>query len=150
MKKLVAALLLAFSVGTVALTNSSAAFNNENAIVLADSIDAATFIEHFKEFRKKHPNICEDSARDDFVVIYNEYISLSAEDKEIVDKTQDVDGYTIKDSIKVLVNKFMNKEKSQKIELNKGNTLTIVIVLSVFGMTAICGFFLLKNKNVIE
>jgi len=155
MKKLILPFLLfsTFVIGGLTLNNKSTTFNSVYAeeTVLAESsnITVDEFIALWKEFRKDYPNIC-DLPKEIFEPIFAAYETLSESDKKIVDATPDVDGYTIGDSMKTLINKYRNIETHSTVVLNKGNTLIIVIVLAVFGMSAICGFFLLKNKNIIE
>jgi len=150
-KKLFIACSLFLIIGSVGLSNQN--FSYKENPVYAETVKTITadeFIIEWAAYRIKYPNICDPAAKADFNQLYEDYISLSKEDKEIVDATPDVDGYTIGDSIKYLINHFKNFEVVKKTKLDKGNTLTIVIALAVFGMTAVCGFFLLKNKNIID
>lgn len=152
MKKIALFLVLPFCllVGAFSFVNSY----NEPVICYAAGTaqeEANDFISYWQtEVRGKYPDICSMS-KEKYNEVYLKYISLSPSAKSIVDSTIDVENYTIKDTMAVLINKFSSQEKqNQPITFNKSTTLTIIIVVGVFGMTSICGFYLLKTKKVID
>lgn len=120
------------------------------AITYAISNEAEEFISFWRnDVRGKYPDICS-VPREVYNEVYLKYVSLSPSAKAEVDKTVDVDNYTIKDSITMLINKFSSKPVEQNFTFDKNTTLTIIIVVGVIGMTSICGFYYMKTKNVIQ
>lgn len=95
-------------------------------------------------------NICEIS-QSTYYSVYSLYVNLSNDDKEVVDAYTDLAGATIKDSMKELSNQFTPSSASNSTEeWNQTGAITIIIVISLIGMTSITVFFLLKTKNIIQ
>ena len=96
----------------------------------------------------KDTNICETDR-----LVYGEmkmlYSSLSEEHKVNVDCYVDLSGSTIKDSITYLDEYFSKPVNSNVGYLPKDKTISIIIAVSVIGMTAIAGLYLLKKRNII-
>ena len=95
-------------------------------------------------------SIC-DMSKDTFNEVYGKYILLNAEEKKVVDNTVDKAGAKIGASMQELVNMFYKPNGSKaKSEWNQSGAITLIIIISVIGMTSICIFFLLKTKKLID
>ena len=95
-------------------------------------------------------SICE-MTKSAFNDIYGRYLALSNEEKAVVDNTVDKAGAKIGDSMKELVNLFYKPTNSKpKSEWRQSGAITLIIIISVIGMTSICVFFLLKTKKLID
>ena len=144
--KLLFLLPLVFTFGAVTYLVSEPKFS----VTYAVSDEAEEFISFWrKNVRGKYPDICS-MPKEVYNEVYLKYVSLSPSAKVEVDKTVDVDNYTIKDSMTMLINKFSSKPAEQNFTFDKNTTLTIIIVVGVIGMTSICGFYYMKTKNVIQ
>lgn len=99
---------------------------------------------------EKGTSIC-DISKETFNTLYSRYIQLTSEEKAVVDTTLDKAGAKIGDSMQELVNLFYKPNSSKpKSEWNQSGAITLIIVISVIGMTSICIFFLLKTKKLID
>ena len=160
LKKLKIILLSILFIPVFALPISSQKY--ENNVVLTrnlhrNTIESDDFISYWKDdFRKDEEgniiSIC-DITLASYKEMYGKYVVLSDESRSEVDITPDYEeGYTIKDSIKELVNRFENasKEENKKPALKNSTTIIIVVVVAVFGMSVICVFFALKSGKIIK
>ena len=119
--------------------------------------ESEVFIAYWQEdFRKDDEgnliSIC-DITYDSYKEMYGKYTVLSDAARNEVDETPDFEeGYTIKDSIKELVNRYEKTvdDTNKKPTLNHKSTIIIVIVVAVFGMSVICVFVALKNGKIIK
>ena len=125
------------------------------SLVLSESEE---FLQYYKEeFRKDNSgkiiNIC-DITYASFREMYAKYIALNDEDRKVVDSTLDYEeGYTIKNSIDTLLDRFSEAQKSSsnsKRTLDQSSSIIVIVVIAVFGMSTICVFFVLKNGNIIQ
>lgn len=138
--------------------------NNQNSGVLpVNSLkyqgNAEEFITYYlNDFRKDSKgeiiSIC-DIVYESYQVMNERYVSLSDADRQIVNVHPDYEeGYTILDSIKELANRFSKtqpgKDKEERHTLNQSTTISIIVIVAIFGMSSICIFFVLKNSNIIE
>ena len=125
------------------------------SLVLSESEE---FLQYYKEeFRKDNSgkiiNIC-DITYASFREMYAKYIALNDEDRKVVDSNLDYEeGYTIKNSIDTLLDRFSEAQKSSsnsKRTLDQSSSIIVIVVIAVFGMSTICVFFVLKNGNIIQ
>ena len=115
------------------------------------------FVSYWKEDFRKDENgniisICDITLLS-YQEMYGKYTLLDNEERSEVDATPDYEeGYTIKDSIKELVNRFENtsNESNKKPTLSHSSTIIIVVSVAVFGMSVICVFFALKSGKIIK
>ena len=156
MKFLLPFLLL--SLGTFATPLSQESVQNvdfpvQNAINRSPESD--DFLTYWREdFRKNEQGeiipIC-DITYTEYREMYTRYIALSAEDRAAINAIDDYEeGYKIEDSIKTLINMFATTPKqSERVVLDQKTTIIIVVSVAVFGMSAICVFFIFKNNKII-
>lgn len=86
-----------------------------------------------------------------FSYVYSLYSSLEKVDLDIVNAYVDLAGASIEDSMKVLINKFTeNRSQPKNDEWNQTGAISLIIVISIIGMTSITIFFLLKTKKIID
>ncbi|MCR5505991.1 MAG: hypothetical protein K6F07_03260 [Bacilli bacterium] len=98
----------------------------------------------------KTTSIC-DLSKETFNVLYSKYILLNNEEKNVVDNTVDKAGAKLGASMQELINLFYKPNNSKtKSEWNQSGAITLIIIISVIGMTSICVFFLLKTKKLID
>ena len=110
------------------------------------------FMNYWNEFIRpdKDFNICSIS-EDVYRKAYGLYTRLSAEDLAYVKELPDNSGAKIKDSMDTLKRYFVEGNNAQKNEeWNQTGAITLIIVISIIGMTSITVFFLLKTKNIIQ
>ena len=110
------------------------------------------FMNYWNEFIRpdKDFNICSVS-EDVYRKAYGLYTRLSAEDLAYVKELSDNSGAKIKDSMDTLKRYFVEGNNAQKNEeWNQTGAITLIIVISIIGMTSITVFFLLKTKNIIQ
>ena len=97
--------------------------------------------------------IC-DITYSSFKTMYSKYVLLDTSDKAIVDATPDYEeGYSIKDSIKTLVDMYgdnQNPTAKEKRTLDQKSSIIVIVTIAVFGMSTICIFFVLKRDNIIQ
>ena len=134
-------------------TPQKADFLVQNAVIR--SVESDDFLTYWQEdFRKDEQGeiiaIC-DITYSQYKEMYERYISLSKEDRAIINATNDYEtGYKIEDSIKQLISMFSNTPKqSGKMVLDQKTTIIIVVSVAVFGMSSICVFFIFKNNKII-
>lgn len=96
-------------------------------------------------------SIC-DMTQADFNKIYALYSNLLLKDKKVVDNYVDAAGAKISDSMAALIKMFKSTQPSKNTttEWNQSGAITLIIIISVIGMTSICIFFLLKTKQIIS
>ena len=96
-------------------------------------------------------SIC-DITQAEFNKIYGMYSKLLLSDKKVVDNYVDAAGAKIGDSMATLVNMFkiVKPSNNKTAEWNQSGAITLIIIISVIGMTSICVFFLLKTKQIIN
>lgn len=95
-------------------------------------------------------NICSISQAQ-YLKIYDLYTGLIGDDLAYINEYEDLGGAKIKDSIKTLKDHFSGDKGAQKNEeWNQTGAITLIIFISVLGMTSITVFFLLKTKNIIQ
>lgn len=137
------------------ISSNAATRNNQEQIVLRNvSSEAQAFIDLWRNKREvEHIEVC-DMAKEDFEELYAVYKTLSTEDKEIVDKTSDLEGseYTIKQGMTYLINKYFTPKRSNsdKKTLDQKTTIIIIVAVAIFGMSTISIFFVLKNGKIIK
>ena len=131
----------------------NADFHVQNAI--NRSVESDDFLTYWKEdFRKNEQGeivaIC-DITYSSYKEMYERYIALSQEDREVINATSDYEeGYKIADSIKQLISMFSSTPKqNERMVLDQKTTIIIVVSVAVFGMSAICVFFVFKNNKFI-
>ena len=97
-------------------------------------------------------NICNDVSKETFGYVYGLYKDLIQSDLVEVDKYVDIAGAKIGDSMKELIRLYASDQGSQKKkdEWNQTGAITLIIVISIVGMTSIAIFFLLKTKKIID
>ena len=144
------------SVTTVKYTGSEEAYN---ALGLTKTFTSLSFYacdEGFVNYwndvirPQEKTSICEMS-KDTFNALYGKYILLNSEEKAVVDNTVDKAGAKIGASMQELVNMFYKPNGSKaKSEWKQSGAITLIIIISVIGMTSICVFFLLKTKKLID
>lgn len=78
------------------------------------------------------------------------YSSLKNDDLNNVNSYVDKSGATIKDSMEYLTQYFSKPVEPNVGYLPKSQTISIIIAISVIGMSAIAGLYLLKKKKIIE
>ena len=147
-------LLLGFAVKTPAKVD---AFGGEVQYVMPDPIPttAQEFIDYWElVFRKDDVPVCEIS-RTDYQEMITIYKGLSEEDKELVNIHEDSrdEGYTIKQIIQTLVNKYYpnnSKIKESKPKLDQSSIIIIATIVALVGATAISVLYILKNNKVIK
>ena len=96
-------------------------------------------------------SIC-DMTQADFNKIYGLYSNLLLQDKKVVDNYVDAAGAKISDSMAALIKMFKvtQPSKNTTTEWNQSGAITLIVIISVIGMTSICIFFLLKTKQIIS
>ena len=96
-------------------------------------------------------SIC-DMTQAEFNIIYGLYSNLLLQDKKVVDNYVDAAGAKISDSMAALLKMFKVTQPSKNTtsEWNQSGAITLIIIISVIGMTSICIFFLLKTKQIIN
>ena len=97
-------------------------------------------------------NICNDVSKETFGYVYGLYKDLIQSDLDVVNNYEDAAGAKIGDSMKELIRLYASEQGSQKKkdEWNQTGAITLIIVISVVGMTSIAIFFLLKTKKIID
>ena len=120
----------------------------------ADSSMGSEFDEFYNywthDIRGQYPDICS-MPKSKYDELYQKYVMLSSNTKAQINATIDVDNYTIRDTMKVLINKFgSTTQNTGTFTFSKDTTLTVIIVVGVLGMTSICGLYFMKEKNVIQ
>ena len=96
-------------------------------------------------------SIC-DMTQAEFNKIYVLYSNLLQKDKKVVDNYVDAAGAKISESMAALIKMFKSTQPSKNTttEWNQSGAITLIIIISVIGMTSICIFFLLKTKQIIS
>ena len=141
---------------------SSNEFTQKNEVLHAKfeikSVESDAFLTYWRDdFRKDDEGkliaICNITYAD-YSSMYEKYAALNESDRNTINATADYEeGYTIKDSIKELVRIHGGKKQNNEADrrtLNQSSTITIIVVIAVFGMSVICVFFVMKNTNLIK
>ena len=98
----------------------------------------------------ENTNIC-NITKQTFSYAYGLYINLIQSDLDVVNQYVDLAGAKISDSMKTLISVFSEQgSQKKKDEWNQTGAITLIIVISVVGMTSIAIFFLLKTKKIID
>ena len=119
------------------------------------SHESDDFISYWEnDFREHNPEVCE-IPYEAYHEMYERYIALSKEDREVVNSTIDTrePDYTIGAIIKTLVNKFYpntNSTKQEKQKLDQSTVIIIATVVALVGASAISVLYILKNNKVIK
>ena len=111
------------------------------------------FIKYWNdEIRPEEKESICDIGKERFNTIYQMYSNLLLADKKVVDNYVDSAGAKIGDSMATLINMFKTTKPSNNTtnEWNQSGAISLIIVISVIGMTSICIFFLLKTKQIIN
>ena len=142
--------------GVFAVKSVSGSFDDEIVMVSANnSAEADYFINVvWTNFRETHQDICNVSY-EDYYALMNEYKALSDEDLVVVNATKDPlqPEYTIGQVVAELVRThYQIQSSNQNIQqkLDQSTTITIAVVVSIFGMSAISVLYILKNKKYID
>ena len=145
-----------FSGLPTSLGSSNAQFEHHSIQLKSAASDG--FISYWNDdFRKDDVGniipIC-DITYSSFKTMYAKYVLLDVEDKAVVDATPDFEeGYTIKDSIKTLVDMYGDSHipaAKEKRTLDQKSSIIVIVTIAVFGMSTICIFFVLKRDNIIQ
>lgn len=109
------------------------------------------FINYWNTFIRpvKDTSIC-DIGETLYQELLSKYNALTTYDYEIVNAYEDIAGETIEESMDYLDEFYNPKEKPKSEELPKDLTLILIICISVFGMSMIAIFYLLKKKDIIH
>ena len=139
---------------TVEFTGSIKEWNSYNFTTEVTVFDYACdegFINFWNTYVRvnENSNIC-DISTETYQKLMTLYSRLSMDDYETVNEYVDVKGDSIKKSIEYLKDLFEPKEKPTQDELSKDTTLTLVVIIAIFGMSAIAIFYLLKMKGIIN
>ena len=79
------------------------------------------------------------------------YNSLNIHDKQVVDEYIDAAGIKIKESINFLKNYFSSTQQSNKTNyISQEKTMSIIVLITIIGMTTISIFYLLKKLDIIS
>ena len=156
--KILPLLLISLALAGVGFLSKSVNGGFDEKIVMVqaqNSAEATHFIEvDWAEFRENHKDICNVSYKD-YNDIMDKYKLLSDEDKLVVDAANDPiqPEYTIGQMIQELVKThytIQNNTQNPQQKLDQSTTITIAVVVSIFGMSAISVLYILKNKKYIE
>lgn len=98
----------------------------------------------------QNSDICEigNELYSDLLTRYN---LLSDYDKSIVDEYEDIAGVKIVETMKFLKNYFMPTQPSNNTNyISQEKTMSIIVIITIIGMTTISIFYLLKKLNIIS
>lgn len=85
---------------------------------------------------------------DEMLSLYN---LLNIHDKQVVDEYIDAAGIKIKESINFLKNYFSSTQQSNKTNyISQEKTMSIIVLITIIGMTTISIFYLLKKLDIIS
>lgn len=85
-----------------------------------------------------------------YLNIVSKYNALSDRDRFFVDSYTDLSGATIKDTIEY-INQYYNQTPSRPTDyLSQEQTVELISFIAIFGMTFICVFYFLKQKQYIS
>ena len=142
-----------FNKSNIASNNEFLPANRQYLVQKSQQID--DFISYWEtDFREHNPEVCE-IPYEAYLEMYERYIALSKEDREVVNATIDTrePDYTIGAIIKTLVNKFYpntNSVKQEKQKLDQSTVIIIATVVALVGASAISVLYILKNNKVIK
>ena len=119
------------------------------------SSESDNFVNYWEnDFRVHNPSVC-DISYDAYLEMYEKYVALSKEDREIVNEIPDKlePDYTIGKIVKYLVTRYYpntQKVKAEKQKLDQSTIIIIATVVALVGATAISVLYMLKNQKVIR
>ena len=134
--------------GSIGEWNSN---NIQSSAVIYDYAFDEGFINYWNLYVRptKDESIC-NIGEAKYKELLNRYNALPTEDYHRVNEYEDLAGETIEESMEYLDEFFNPKEKPKSEELPKDLTLILIICISVFGMSMIAIFYLLKKKDIIH
>ncbi len=96
-------------------------------------------------------NIC-DMSKAEYTTLRAMYDALESDDLITVNNYEDIAGEKIQDSMSYLKDYFSESASSSSsgTNMSQDKTIGIIVVIAVFGMTAISIFYLLKKNGVID
>lgn len=123
---------------------------NTNANVFEYMCDEG-FINYWNEHIRPEANvsIC-DISETEYQLLKTKYDELDMRDYEVVNAYEDKAGETIKDSMEYLEYFFNPEQEIHEKDLPKDETLLLIILISIIGMSAILIFYLLMKKGLIN
>lgn len=119
------------------------------------SAESDEFLNYWEnDFRVNNPSVC-DISYDAYLEMYEKYVALSKEDREIINEIPDKlePDYTIGKIVKYLVTRYYpntQKIKAEKKKLDQSTIIIIATVVALVGATAISVLYMLKNQKVIR
>lgn len=158
LRKLLLALLLPVLFVGVSLIATNNTFNrgyNVIEVKAATSVDYDNFIEEYDRLREIYPDSICDITYSECNYLLELYNKLSLEEKSDLNEynRNGKDTFSAAQAITELKKKYYpNKEerdnKGEKI--SQSTAIIIVVVVSIFGMSAISVLYILKKDKVIE
>lgn len=156
-RKLLLALLLPvlfIGVSLIATNNTFSSGNNVIEVKAATSVDYDNFIDAYDQFRIKYPESICDISKEDCDELLELYNKLSAEEKlDLNEYKYGEDTFSAAQAITELKKKYYpdKEERDNKGEkISQSTAIIIVVVVSIFGMSAISVLYILKKDKVIE
>ena len=157
LRKLLLTLLLPILFAGVSIIATNNAFNSDNNVIevkAATSVDYDNFIEAYDQFRIKYPESICDISKEDCDELLGLYNKLSAEEKlDLNEYKYGEDNFSAAQAITELKKKYYpdKEERDNKGEkISQSTAIIIVVVVSIFGMSAISVLYILKKDKVIE
>lgn len=158
LRKLLVAILLPMMFVGVSLAASNNSFNYAENIVevkAATSEDYNNFINEYVRLREKYPNSICDITYSECNYLLELYSKLSIEEKsDLSEYNRDgKDTFSAAQAIAELKKKYYpdKEERDNKGEkISQSTAIIIVVVVSIFGMSAISVLYILKKDKVIE
>ena len=157
LRKLLLALLLPVLFIGVSLIATNNTFNSGNNVIevkAATSVDYDNFIDAYDQFRIKYPESICDISKEDCDELLRLYNKLSAEEKlDLNEYKYGEDNFSAAQAITELKKKYYpdKEERDNKGEkISQSTAIIIVVVVSIFGMSAISVLYILKKDKVIE
>ncbi len=146
--------LLGFN-GKNSVKNQVNPINMPSFSIVSRSTESDAFVTYWQtDFRVNNPEVC-NIKYDAYKQMYDKYLLLSKEDREVVNSVQDTlePEYTIGSIIRTLVNRFYPNNKKvteQKQKLDQSTIIIIATVVAIAGATSISILYILKNQKVIK
>ena len=157
LRKLLLTLLLPVLFIGVSLIATNNAFNSGNNVIevkAATSVDYDNFINEYDRLREKYPNSICDITYSECNYLLELYNKLSAEEKlDLNEYKYGEDNFSAAQAITELKKKYYpdKEERDNKGEkISQSTAIIIVVVVSIFGMSAISVLYILKKDKVIE
>lgn len=144
---------LLVTVGTASILDSQ----NVSGVVevaASDSSEMEDFMDEWGFAIDTYTNVC-DIPKAEFDKILGFYRNLSTNEKESLStrKYKESDDFTIAQAIDTLLKMYYpTKQESNenREKLTQSTAIIIVVVVSIFGMSAISVLYILKNNKLIE